>query len=301
MVEQISNESIIERVARQLDPNQEVSRSGHVPRAVRRRSSLTQATPDRTVSPSSVPAGDIVEINVDRLERSGLVTPQGGRKRLVDEFRIIKRSILRTAFEREDSVERFRNLVMVTSANSGEGKTSTSISLAMSVASERDRPVLLIDLDPVRQDLSRTLGAARRPGDRKGLFDLIGDENVELGDVLLPTSVPQLDLLPTGKDSPLSNELLSGSKMKELMEDLSHWYRDGLVIIDTPPVLASTEPNVLAMYVGQTVVVVEANRTERSAIDEALGLIEQCDCISFVLNKSSSAETPYQYGRYQTR
>ena len=226
--------------------------------------------------------------------KAGMVTPTGGRERVFDEFRIIKRPILQYISMDGDAADSRRNLVMVTSARPGEGKTFTAISLAMSVVAEQDTHVLLVDADLSRRNLSHTVGLRGRPG----LIDLLSKDPPPLAEVLLSTDVPRLSVLPAGGDHPLANELLAGPTMRQLVRSISERYRNGMVIFDTSPALVSTDPSVLALSVGQAIVVVQANRTSRSSVEEALALLKGCGQINLVLNRVPPSELTDQYGSY---
>jgi protein-tyrosine kinase len=132
---------------------------------------LRRHTAEIAYQPAHFPGSDVAHIDIARLQQSGMVTPAGGRDRVHDEYRLIKRPILHNALSEPESREKRRNLVMVTSAQPGEGKTFTAISLAMSVVAEENTRVLLVDLDIARQNLCRTLGIRSEVG----LIDLLGD------------------------------------------------------------------------------------------------------------------------------
>ena len=242
--------------------------------------------------PDPLSASNVAHIDLARLQEIGMVTPLGGRTRIVDEYRLIKRPVLYNAVK--SSSQKRGNLVMVTSAQPGEGKTFTAISLAMSVLAEKNIQVLLVDLDTARQNLCRTLGISSE----KGLINLLNDTASSLSEVLVQTDVPRLTVLPAGVDEPLAHELLASPKMQRLMSDLSNQYRHGLVIVDTAPVLVSTDTSVLATNVGQVIMVVEANRTGRASIEEAVSQVKGCEQISFLLNRVALSDMIYQYGSY---
>lgn len=234
----------------------------------------------------------VAHIDIAGLEEAGIPAPMGGRTRIIDEYRLIKRGILQNAAS--ETAEQRSNLVMVTSAQPGEGKTFTSISLAMSVVAETDAQVLLVDLDITKQDVCRKLGIKSD----KGLLNLLDDSGLMLPQVLVRTDVPRLSMLPAGADHPLAHELLASPKMQIFMADLANWYRGGLVIIDAPPVLGAPDASVIATNVGQVILVVEANRTGRAAVAESIALLKGCEQISFVLNKVDASELVDQYGSY---
>ena len=248
----------------------------------------------KIASQPSPPASDVAHIDLARLQQAGMVTPVGGRSRVIDEYRLIKRAILLNAVSGQESHEKHSNLVMVTSAQPGEGKTFTAISLAMSVVAEENTQVLLVDLDIARQHLCRTLGIPSEIG----LINLLDDTALSLSDILVQTDVPRLTVLPAGADHPLAHELLASPNMETFMGNLSSQYQNGLVIIDTAPVLVSTDPSVLASNVGQVIMVVEANRTGRASVEEAVSLVKGCKQISFLLNRVVVSDLIYQYGSY---
>ena len=164
----------------------------------------------------------------------------------------------------------------------------------MSVVAEGNIPVLLVDLDLARQDLCRTLGISSEVG----LLNLLSDPAPRLTDVVFHTDIPHLTVVPGGTDQPLAHEMLASLKMQGLMGHLSNLYRHGLVIIDTAPALASADTAVLAKYVGQVVLVVEANQTSRTSVAEAISLLHGPEKISLVLNKVTASELIDQYGSY---
>ena len=186
---------------------------------------------------------------------------------------------------------------MVTSAFPGEGKSFWAINLAMSIAAERDHKVLLIDADVARPSIPRELGISTE----RGLMDWLIDGGPDLSELVLPTQVEKLSLLPAGRRHTHATELLASGSMSRLFEQLSERFADHLLIIDSPPLLVTTEARVLATYMGQIVMVVEANRTPRDAVQEALSTIETSEVIGLVLNKAREADAGsayYGYGGY---
>lgn len=240
-------------------------------------------------------------LDLAKLQIAGFVTPTGSRSRISEEFRVIKRPLLLKAFATgEERIER-GNLLMVTSAKPGEGKTFTAINLAMSIASERDLHVLLIDADVQRPSVFQVLGLPPQ----KGLLDVLSDSSLSPPEVLTRTNVRNLTLMAAGTPSLATTELLASQKMIALIDDIASRYQDRIVIFDAPPVLASTEPSVLALHVGQIVLVVEAGKTGRRAVEQTLGHISACQNISMVFNKAEKSGGTdefggYGYGYYET-
>ena len=242
--------------------------------------------------------GNLVQIDLVKLQMAGIVTPNADRKRIVEEFRIIKRPILNAAFATGESHIPNGNLIMVTSARPGDGKTFSSVNLAMSMASERDINVLLVDADVVNYHREKSVMSMLGVSERKGLLDVLNDRDTDLSDVLLRTNVPNLTLLPAGGVTINPTELLASNRMGELVEQLAQRYPDRVILFDTPPVLATSEPSVLAMHVGQIVFVVEAEKTSRKAVEASLSLISSCQHISLLLNKADYEAGTEKFGAY---
>lgn len=232
-----------------------------------------------------------VMIDFDRLRHEGILTPDRGRSLTTEEFRIIKNSVLRNRWQENSSLH---NLIMVTSAVPGEGKTFTAINLAMSISTEKDLTVLLIDGDLSRPSIVKRLGITAK----KGLLDLLEDPSLDVGDVILRTNVESLSIIPAGKPNHMSTELLASTRMKRLVEEISKRYPDRIIVFDAPPVLATTESSILARHADQIVFVVEAEGTRRSAVKSALDLISTCPNIGLILNKARPQFGATQFGSY---
>lgn len=238
-----------------------------------------------------------VHIDLERLEKMHYITHDGERTLLAEEYRLIKRPLLENAFGKNADLIEHGNLIMVTSARAGEGKTFTSVNLAMSIAMEMDRTVLLVDADVARPRVHQVLGTPRGPG----LIDLLLDDSLDVGDVILKTNVPKLSLIPMGRYHDHSTELLASQDMLRLTRELAGRYPDRVVIFDAPPLLITSEAVVLAGLMGQIVFVVLAEKTPRAAVRDALSLLDANKPIGLVLNKSRRAPGEsygYGYGYY---
>jgi len=236
-----------------------------------------------------------VDIDMDRLHAAGIITPDSDQTVIVEQHRRIKRPLLEKASAAGSGRIANANLVMVTSALPGEGKTFLSLNLAMSMAMERDRTVLLVDTDVAKSDIGQLLGV-RGP---EGLTDVLEHPEVDLADVLVKTSIPKLTVLPAGRAHRNVTELFASAAMRRLVEELATRYSDRVVIFDTAPLLATTGSAVLAQLVGQVVVVVEAVRTSQRALAEALRHLGRTHDVGVVYNKSRQrAPASYGYGYY---
>ncbi len=224
------------------------------------------------------------ELDLEKLAALGFVTPLVQRSRIADEFRILKRPLIANASDKKTASVKHRNLIMVTSSLPGEGKTFTAVNLAMSLALELDKTVLLVDADVARPSLPTLLGL----GSAKGLLDVLQDKSTKLADVLLRTNVEKLTLLPSGSPTTSATELLASSAMTELLEELAGRYPDRIIIFDSPPLLVTTEARVLAMQMGQIVFVVHAESTLQADVKTALSTIEACPIKMMVLNQATA-------------
>ncbi len=239
-------------------------------------------------APPPVPA-----IPISVMERAGMIDWSKGRSRVSEEFRIIQGQIMRAAFAPQVAGQGLANLVMVTSARPGEGKSFASLNLALSIARQRDHAVLLVDADSKEQSVGRTLGLIDTPG----LLDLALDPRLNPDDVIATTGFEKLSVLSIGSKPEKSAELFATRQMTRLIRDLGRRYADRVVILDAAPCLSSSDPSTLAPIVGQIVLVVEAERTQRSEVEAALDLIQACPSISLLLNKVQ-VTTSHTFGAY---
>jgi len=233
-------------------------------------------------------------LDLARLQAAGFITPALDDARLLHEFRVIKRPLIQHALARSAAQAPNRNLVMVTSALPGEGKTFVALNLAMSLAMEVDCRVLLVDADVVSPSLPAVLGI--EPA--RGLMDLLTGTGTSLGEALLGTNVERLTLLLAGTPHPGASELLASEAMARLLADLSSRHPDRIVVFDSPPLLATTESRVLATHMGQVVLVVEAERTTHGALQAALSTVESCPAVTTLLNKAPESKAASYYGAY---
>lgn len=288
--------SLIEQAAKRLE---QLRAAGvEVPEPVAAVSAVAEriAQPAAEVEPTEprpVTSSRRVDVDLSALSAAGFATPDAPRSAVADQFRVIKRPLIRNATGKGASLINHGNLIMVTSALPGEGKTFTAINLAMSIAAELDNSVMLVDADVARPSVLRTLGLDASPG----LLDLL-EGNAEMHDVLLRTNVDKLTILPSGTQHARATELLASEAMRALLDDMAKRYPDRIIIFDSPPLLLTTEARALASHMGQVVVVVQAERTLRADVQQALATIENCPVRLLVLNKArTDAVSGYGYGR----
>ena len=235
-----------------------------------------------------------VDLDLARMRDAGMVTAASGRTSLLEDFRVIKRPLLKRAFGEASTPGRPNNLIMVTSSLPGEGKTYCAINLAMSIAMELDHTVLLVDADVARPSVLRTLGLPAQ----RGLMDILIDDKLDLSDVMLRTNVDTLSILPAGTSTPRATELLASSTMSNMVNEIANRYPDRVVIFDSPPLLLTSESRVLASHMGQIVMVVEAQTTTQHAVKESLRQLEGCSNVNLIYNKARDIpgiEETYDY------
>ncbi len=255
--------------------------------------------PDVLVSPGAVPdqaavTSRHVELNFEALEAARILTPDAPRSRQADQYRVVKRPLIKNAMDKGATALTHGNLIMVTSALAGEGKSFTAINLAMSIAAEQDNTVMLVDADVARPSILRILGLPHGPG----LLDLL-EQNAEMSDVLLRTNIDKLTILPSGTPHARATELLASDAMSHLLDDMANRYPDRIIIFDSPPLLLTTEARVLASHMGQIVMVVQADKTKQSDVQSALATIEACPVRMLLLNQARSEAADgygYSYG-----
>jgi protein-tyrosine kinase len=232
-------------------------------------------------------------IDREHLRRHGAVEPDGARTPVAECFRLIKSQLLLGATSAEGSPAPGK-VIMVTSALPGEGKTYCAVNLAISIALERDRSVMLIDGDVANPSVPGMLGLA--PG--RGLMDLLVDQKLAIEDFLCTTDIGKLSILQAGTAHSHATELLASDAMRALIQEVSERYQDRIVIFDSPPLLAASEAGVLAGHIGQIVVVVEAGKTSERILEDALGRIDVSKVAGLVLNKGRGHRQGYGYGAY---
>ncbi len=224
-----------------------------------------------------------IELDLAAMASASIVTPSTPRSLTADQFRLIKRPLIHNAIGKGSVTPAHANLIMVTSAIAGEGKSFTSINLAVSIAAELDHTVMLVDADVARPSLPRMLGVP----DGRGLLDLLNG-SAEMADVLLKTNIEKLTLLRSGTPHARATEMLASEAMRQLLDDMAKRYRDRIIVFDSPPLLLTTEARVLATNMGQIVMVVRAGSTLQTDVEHALSTIESCPLRMMVLNQTQA-------------
>jgi protein-tyrosine kinase len=238
------------------------------------------------------------KVNVsDRLIAANMLVPGSKLSREIqDDYRRIKRPLVSNACGRDKQMVDRGNLILVTSSVPGEGKSFTSVNLALSISQEMDNTVLLMDCDVAKQGVSRMLGLENV----SGLVDVLESDDLSIGDVLLQTDIPNFRVVSAGKQHEYITELLASQRMSAVVDEIASRYSDRIIIFDGPPLLPTPQTQVLARLVGQVVFVIETGKTPQSLVEEALQMIPDEQATGVVMNKNErlSGQAGYYYGYY---
>lgn len=235
-------------------------------------------------------------IDHSMLEKAGMVVGRKLRTRISEEFRITVGAILRSLKGSYTPGRGAGNLLMVTSSRPGEGKSFTSLNLAGSIAQHTQREVLLVDVDAKQHSLTDLIGI----GDLPGLIDLAANASLRVEDTIIRTAISNLSFLPVGVRREDGGDIAADSvprPVTSLIERLGRRFPNHLIILDAPPCLSTSDPSTLAPHVGQIVMVVEAERTQRAEVLASLDLLKACPQIILLLNKIK-VTTSYTFGAY---
>ncbi len=245
-------------------------------------------------------AAHYCDIDLKHLVMRGYLRPGDGRSQLAQEMRRIKRPLLMNIQRQNVKADDLppANLIMITSALPEEGKTFIAINLALSLAAELDRRVLLVDGDVSKGEVTEQL----RIEAHRGLSDLLHETNYISEDAVLTSNVERLSILAAGGATDHTDELFASELMETILHKLATADPDRVVVFDSPPLLETTEGAVLAHHMGQVVMVVEANRTPQDAVTQSVQMLEGCANVSLVLNKTTGKESgAYGYGYARRR
>lgn len=284
-----------------------------VERALKKLQESRGNTPPATAVPvparqSVAPPAVSAPLRVDPLPRSSrvatidyaalraveLLPAETEERRLQQEYRQIKRPLIANAMGRGDNEIANGHVILISSALPGDGKTFTTINLAFSMALEKDVSVLLVDADVAKRHVSRVMGIENEPG----LLDVLRDESIDVESKIIDTDIPGLSLLPAGKNSATATEHLASTRMETILKQLVANDPNRIVLMDSPPLLLTSEARTLASVCGQIVLVVRAGATPQQAVFEALQMLGEGRSIGIVLNGGSEEHRRGYYGYY---
>jgi capsular exopolysaccharide synthesis family protein len=188
--------------------------------------------------------------------------------------------------------------ILVTSTAPQEGKTMVSVNLALSMSKEIQKRVILID-----GDLRNPSIHLRRYPDSKGLSNYLSNQT-PLSEILLNSEEENLQIIVAGSSTRKSSELIGSTRMRDLLRSLREFGDDTYIIIDSPPIMATSEPTLLSKMVDGIVLVVMGGKTPKESIRRAVKSIDRQKVIGIVFNqidlKPSSYYSKYYY-RYEIK
>jgi protein-tyrosine kinase len=229
-----------------------------------------------------------ISIDLQHVRAAGYLPEQSMERRFADHFRALKRPLIEKAISGTSEMR----LIMVTSALPGDGKTFTSLNLAMSMARERDISVLLVDADGARARVSEVMKIRQQAG----LLDALADDAVDVESLVARTDVRGLDVLPAGRFIENSTELIASGRMAQLAVRLTAHDPRRLVLMDSAPLLVSSDARALMRVAGQVALVVRAGATPRRAIQEAVAQVDKKKLQGLIVNQVAEGPGGDYYG-----
>ncbi|MEG8219195.1 AAA family ATPase [Sphingomonas sp. HH69] len=236
--------------------------------------------------------GPIQPIDRIALAEAGLLQPDGPVTAMSEEFRLLKRDLLAQLQDNKRG-----NRILVCSPHSGDGKSFCAINLALSLAAEKDREILLIDADFGKPGIPAALGLDAGPG----LMDALADPMVAIEDCVIRTDIPSLSILPAGQRSNADTEFLSSARTEQLLARLTEGRPDRILVFDSPPLLAASPAAVLASHVAIALLVVRADKTSEAAVRDAIGLLKGGAQVQLLLNAVRFTGGGRRFGSYYAK
>ena len=217
-----------------------------------------KTTEIRVAAPSGLTTRPVTQLRID----PHLVAASDPQSPISEQYRI-----LRTNLQSMKRLSETRS-VLVTSSVHGEGKSVTSINLALTMAQQEGMRVILIDGDLRRPTVHQWLGLSNEQGLSNALT-----QGARLEDLVVTLESPTLSILPAGPMPKHPAELLDSAAMKRLMERLRTEY--DLLVVDSPPALPVADPGILARYVDGVLFVVRSGKTQQRTVLQAFSLLKQ--------------------------
>ena len=259
---------------------------------------VAPAAPTQAVAKRPEPVvfrGERFPISRQHLRNQGLIVPEGTVTAVLEEFRIVKRQLLLNADQlAQQGMGPAAQRVLICSPHPGEGKSFTSVNLALAIAAEKECEVLLVDADFAKPSVLSMLGLPGGPG----LMDALANPEIDAADCVIGTDVPGLWVLPAGSATTSDTEYLSSSRTRTVLDRLVQGSPQRFVIFDSPPALAASPAAALAKYVGQAVVVARCDKTAQGSLEDAVSLLSACPNIQLILNAVHFSPSGRRFGSY---
>lgn len=235
------------------------------------------------------------DVSRQHLREQGLIVPEGSVTGLQEEFRIVKRQLLLHASSlAQQGMGEAARRILICSPHPGEGKTYTSVNLALAIAAEKESEVVLVDADFAKPSVLSSLGLPGGPG----LMDALADPGIDVADCVIGTDISGLWVLPAGNATTTDSEYLSSSHTRTVLNRLTQGASNRIIIFDSPPALAASPAAELAKYVGQAVLVARADRTGQGSLEDAIKLLSACPNIQLLLNAVHFSPSGRRFGSY---
>lgn len=241
----------------------------------------TQRAPDWT--------GPVQSLDREKMTDAGYIQPDGPVTALSEEFRVLKRALLGQLANNPRG-----NRILICSAYSGEGKTFCAINLALSLAAEKDREILLVDADVAKPSITDALGITAGPG----LLDALADPAIAIEDCVQRTDIPSLSILPAGQRSNNDTEYLASARTEALLARLTQGRPDRIILFDSPPLLLASAAAVLASHAAIALLVVRADSTPEGALRDAAGQLKGGPQVQLMLNAVQFSASGRRFGSY---
>jgi exopolysaccharide/PEP-CTERM locus tyrosine autokinase len=252
-----------------------------------RESAPQRATPEKKERPFDV-SPELYDHKAIDTNLVSLLDPQSYE---AEQFKLLRTYLLYS------SLGKTPRSVVITSPSPGDGKSFVAANLAVSVALNIDRHVLLMDCDLRQPNIHKKFGFGSVPG----LTDYL-TKGTSLSDLILKTKVARLTILPGGTPPPNPSELLSSERMSSLIEEVINRYDDRLIIIDSPPPTLTAETGVLARRVDGILLVVKYRKTRREDIRKLIEKMGKENMLGCVVNNFDMISRDYynyrEYGGY---
>lgn len=210
-----------------------------------------------------------------------LIAHNNLKSTFAEQYRLIRTNILFSSVDKEIKT------IMVTSPEPSDGKSTTAANLAI-VLAQQEKKVLLVDADLRKPSIHYMFNVSNKNGLTSVLTKRISQDKV-----IYKTHIPNLDILTSGPIPPNPSEILNSNAMETLMEELEDQF--DYVIFDTPPVLAVTDPQILANKCDGVVIVVASGKTHKDRAVKAKELLEKADAqlLGVVVNGVDSKSGVY--------
>ncbi len=233
--------------------------------------------------------GPVQPIDWLALSEGGYLRPDAPVTAMSEEFRLLKRDLLAQLRGHARG-----NRILVCSPHSGDGKTFCAINLALSLAAEKDREILLVDADFGKPSIPDRLGLTGGPG----LMDALAEPSIAIERCVIRTDIPSLSVLPAGQRSNNDTEYLASARTEQLLARLTEGRPDRILVFDSPPLLAASPAAVLASHAAIALLVVRADKTGEGDVREAATMLKGGAQVQLLLNAVRLSGNRRRFGSY---